>query len=523
MRTSPRRTPRSRRAALADLQRRAREAEARSRALRADAEAADRAVSVQAAEVREAERDIAWRATRLAQANKELEGLVAQEARLGEELAAADRDHEEATARASALRERLQAADDRPLRQRVAELETRAAVAERTVQSQRTLLGSHTRNLDALRQQEAEKAAQAERLERDVADLAERRAAAAQRQQALAERAAALDADLAPARAALAETNARRREIADERSRHVERLHEADLAHSRAVLDRDRAQDDLLALGEDIESNLGPIQLPGETTHQLRLSLGEEVLELPKVESVPAGLGEQIRALRVRLRRLGNVNPDAPDEYRELVERQRFLETQESDLRAAIVSLREVIAELDAVIERDFAETVRQVDEAFGAYFSRLFGGGEAKLVLTDPDDLATTGVDILARPPGKRLQNLSLLSGGERALTATALLFALLKANPVPFCCLDEVDAALDEANVQRFRSLLVEHARTTQFVLITHNRRTIEAAATIYGISMSERGVSQSISLRLPADGDRPEPEWALEEPGNGHAAGE
>jgi len=100
--------------------------------------------------------------------------------------------------------------------------------------------------------------------------------------------------------------------------------------------------------------------------------------------------------------------------------------------------------------------------------------------VLTDPEDLATTGVDILARPPGKRLQNLSLLSGGERALTATALLFALLKANPVPFCCLDEVDAALDEANVQRFRALLVEHARTTQFVLITHNRRTIEAAAS-------------------------------------------
>ena len=163
------------------------------------------------------------------------------------------------------------------------------------------------------------------------------------------------------------------------------------------------------------------------------------------------------------------------------------------------------------------------MDEAFGAYFSRLFGGGEAKLVLTDPDDLATTGVDILARPPGKRLQNLSLLSGGERALTATALLFALLKANPVPFCCLDEVDAALDEANVQRFRALLVEHARTTQFVLITHNRRTIEAAATIYGISMSERGVSQSISLRLPTDGERLEPEWAFEDPGNGHAAGE
>ncbi len=507
--------------ALAALQHRTRELETKGRTLRADAEAAEQAVGVQAAEVREAERDIAWRANRLAQASKELEGVVAQEARLREELAEADRDHEGVVARVRELRDRLQAEDDRALRQRVAELETRAAVAERTVQSQRTLLGSHTRNLEQLRQQLQDKQAQGARLERDLAALADRRAAARERQEALAQRQAGLQARLEPARAALAESTARRQEIEEERARYVERLHEAELAQNRAVLDRDRARDDLLGLGEDIEENLGPIELPDEATRQLRLSLSEQVLELPKVDSLPTGLGEQIRQLRVRLRRLGNVNPDAPQEYEALRDRQTFLETQEADLRQAIAALREVIDELDTVIDRDFADTVRRVDDAFGDYFGRLFGGGSAKLVLTDPEDLSKTGVDILARPPGKRQQNLSLLSGGERALTAAALLFALLKANPVPFCCLDEVDAALDEANVQRFRALLTDHARSTQFVVITHNRRTIEAATTIYGISMSERGVSQSISLRLPTDGERPGgPLVAIEEPGNGHA---
>jgi chromosome segregation protein len=121
---------------------------------------------------------------------------------------------------------------------------------------------------------------------------------------------------------------------------------------------------------------------------------------------------------------------------------------------------------------------------------------------LTAPDSIAETGVEITARPPGKRLQGLSLLSGGERALTAVALLFALLRANPVPFCFLDEVDAALDESNVGRFGELLRQHARHTQFVVITHNRRTIEAAERIYGISMSEHGVSTCVSLKLPRD---------------------
>jgi chromosome segregation protein len=150
-------------------------------------------------------------------------------------------------------------------------------------------------------------------------------------------------------------------------------------------------------------------------------------------------------------------------------------------------------------MEQEFSATFEAVAAEFKSYFRRLFDGGEAQLVLTDPENLTDTGIDITARPPGKRLQSLSMLSGGERALTAVALIFALLKVSPTPFCVLDEVDAMLDEANVGRFRQELEKLAQETQFIVITHNRRTIEAADTIYGISMGEDSVSRAISLKL------------------------
>jgi len=151
------------------------------------------------------------------------------------------------------------------------------------------------------------------------------------------------------------------------------------------------------------------------------------------------------------------------------------------------------------LMEREFERTFQAVAAQFKEYFSTLFGGGTARLELTDPDDLTHTGVEIVARPPGKRAQSLALLSGGERSLTAIALIFAILKVSPTPFCVLDEVDAMLDEANIGRFRTLLKELAESTQFVVITHNRGTIEAADTIYGVSMGADSVSQVVSLKL------------------------
>jgi chromosome segregation protein len=150
-------------------------------------------------------------------------------------------------------------------------------------------------------------------------------------------------------------------------------------------------------------------------------------------------------------------------------------------------------------MEREFKQTFRKVAEEFAKMFTRLFGGGSARLVLTDEDNFNETGIDIEARLPGRREQGLSLLSGGERSLTAVALIFALLKVSPTPFCVLDEVDAMLDEANVGRYRDLLRELADQTQFIVITHNRNTVQAADVIYGITMGRDSASQIISLRL------------------------
>jgi chromosome segregation protein len=193
------------------------------------------------------------------------------------------------------------------------------------------------------------------------------------------------------------------------------------------------------------------------------------------------------------------VNPIAPEDYKEVKERHQFLSEQSADLEEASERLQQVITELDELMEAAFQKTFDAVAERFTETFTALFNGGTARLELTEPDDLMNTGVDIVARPPGKRAQRLALLSGGERSLTAVALLFAILQVSPAPFCVLDEVDAALDEANVGRFRNLLADLAQRTQFIIITHNRGTIEVADTLYGVSMGTDGVSQVVSLKM------------------------
>ena len=207
----------------------------------------------------------------------------------------------------------------------------------------------------------------------------------------------------------------------------------------------------------------------------------------------------RIDDVRRQIRRLGAINAEAPEDFQELHDRHDFLTTQLADLNDAEIQLREVIAELNEEIRVRFGVTFERVNKAFGEYFSSFFGGGTASLSLTDPANLAEAGIEIEAQPPGKRIKSLSLLSGGERSLTAVALLFALLSANPAPFCVLDEVDAALDEANVGRFTAALKDLSEKTQFLMVTHNRRSIEVADAIYGVSMGHDGVSKVLSLRL------------------------
>ena len=210
---------------------------------------------------------------------------------------------------------------------------------------------------------------------------------------------------------------------------------------------------------------------------------------------------QEISRLRREIKGLGAVNVAAIDEYERQSERWRFLTGQKDDLEAARDRLNAAIAEIDDSTRGVFLETYRAVSVAFARLFARLFGGGTTELVLTDPDDILETGIEIVAQPPGKRRQNLSLLSGGERALTATALLFAFLEVRPAPFCVLDEVDAPLDGANVEKFADLLRDFGKDAQFIAITHNATTMEAAPLWFGITMQEPGISRGISMKVPA----------------------
>ncbi|HEY4910684.1 MAG TPA: AAA family ATPase, partial [Methylomirabilota bacterium] len=212
---------------------------------------------------------------------------------------------------------------------------------------------------------------------------------------------------------------------------------------------------------------------------------------------------------KTTLERLGPVNALAVQEHDEQAERLEFLTVQRADVAASVESLRKTIREINETSSERFRVTFDQVNKNFQAVFGRLFRGGEAEMRLLDEDDTMESGIEIVARPPGKRLQNLMLLSGGEKALTAIALLFALFQTKPSPFCILDEVDAPLDDVNTTRFVDLLREMAGETQFIVITHNKLTMEVAASLYGVTMEEKGVSKLVSVEL--DEIQPEAERA------------
>jgi len=196
---------------------------------------------------------------------------------------------------------------------------------------------------------------------------------------------------------------------------------------------------------------------------------------------------------------IGEVNLTAIEEYRELEERHAFLSSQQEDLNRSLQGLQEAIAKINRTTRKRFRETFDQVNGKFQEIFPRLFRGGRAELRLTDEEDLLETGIDIIAQPPGKKLQNVGLLSGGEKALTAVALIFSIFLVKPSPFCLLDEVDAPLDDANIGRFNEMVKEMSAISQFIIITHNKRTMEIADPLYGVTMEEPGVSKLVSVRV------------------------
>ncbi|HEY3838357.1 MAG TPA: AAA family ATPase, partial [Bryobacteraceae bacterium] len=214
---------------------------------------------------------------------------------------------------------------------------------------------------------------------------------------------------------------------------------------------------------------------------------------------------ESARALKQRLEAMGPVNMMALEEYTETAERHTFLEAQRKDLIDSIENTQASIKEIDEVSHEKFDQAFKVINDNFSTSFSKLFGGGQAFMRLTDEVNTAESGIDIVASPPGKKLQNVLLLSGGEKALAALSLLMAIFRYQPSPFCVLDEVDAPLDEANILRLTKLLKQMSENTQFIMITHSKKTMESAQAMYGVTMQEAGVSKLVSVKFGTQPER------------------
>ena len=208
---------------------------------------------------------------------------------------------------------------------------------------------------------------------------------------------------------------------------------------------------------------------------------------------------KQTNELRNQIRDLGSVNIDAIEEYKKMQERYDFMNEQRYDLETSMAKLRTIISEMMTTMKEQFSEKFKVINQNFNEVFIELFGGGKAELLLEDTENILECGIDIKVQPPGKKLQNMMLLSGGEKALTAIAILFAILKMNPSPFCILDEIEAALDDVNVNRFAIYLKKFSQDTQFLVITHRKGTMEIADTVYGVTMEEKGISKLLSMNL------------------------
>ncbi|NTV90343.1 MAG: AAA family ATPase, partial [Clostridiales bacterium] len=208
---------------------------------------------------------------------------------------------------------------------------------------------------------------------------------------------------------------------------------------------------------------------------------------------------KRINELKNRIKELGPVNVAAIEEYVKTRERFEFMSLQRNDMEQAAEKLQRVIYEMTSVMKKQFLEQLKLINENFSEVFRELFNGGRAQLILADPDNVLESGIEIEVQPPGKKLQNMMLLSGGERAFTAIALLFSILKLRPAPFCILDEIEAALDDANVYRFAEYLRKYSEETQFIMITHRKGTMEGSDMLYGVTMPEHGISRIVSMKM------------------------
>jgi chromosome segregation protein len=277
-------------------------------------------------------------------------------------------------------------------------------------------------------------------------------------------------------------------------------------------------EEDEDAEGEDIDSENGEeledVPEESETTDEIDLEeeeLNDEEsidhdtpLVLQEIEGITFSdvrdeIEEQVNRLRRKMKMMGSVNTDSLDDLDEIESRFEHFNTQLMDLTEAKATLEDIIRKINSESRRIFIESFEAIRFEFRELFRKLFGGGDGDIILEDPDDVLDCGIDIVARPPGKELCSISLLSGGEKTMTAVALLMSIFKSRPSPFCILDEVDAALDDANVERYAAVVREFRESTQFIMISHRKRTMVVADVIYGVTMEQSGVSKRMSVRF------------------------
>lgn len=268
---------------------------------------------------------------------------------------------------------------------------------------------------------------------------------------------------------------------------------------------------------KDIEYKYASIRERMLAAYKVDVEAIEELA--PDADKDHEGLSQEIGSLKAKVDSYGTVNLVAIEEYDELKKRYDFLIQQQNDLFSSKESLHQAILKINRITKQMFLETFEKVRLEFRNYFRLLFNGGDAQVFLVDEQDPLESGIEIICRPPGKKLQNVLLLSGGEKSMSAIALIFAIFKVKPAPFCILDEIDAALDEANVDRFARLLQEFANHSQFIVITHNKKTITNADVMYGITMEESGLSKIVSVKFAQDLEKKnkqkEPEGLIPEP--------
>jgi chromosome segregation protein len=284
----------------------------------------------------------------------------------------------------------------------------------------------------------------------------------------------------------------------------VRKLQEEQQQNEQQLRQSRRQQQEIEEAMHQIQIDLSQIQVRQDdllqrVREELGMDLAAEYETYQEDQTDWQAVQEEIRLLREKIERLGHVNIEAIDQQEELEKRANFLTAQVEDLQQSKTRLLELIERINRESRENFAATFEQVRVHFQQIFRKLFGGGKADIFLENPEDVLESGIEIVARPPGKETRTISLLSGGEKTMTAIALLFAVFESKPSPFCILDEVDAALDEANNERFNLIVQEFKKHSQFIIITHSKRTMSIANILYGITMQSQGVSKKISVQF------------------------